>query len=71
MAPRYERLQVEWHLNHCSREMTGEAAGIVATLFALCQLAVPGQDAFTEQYHALREFALRHEECDDILAALD
>lgn len=53
-------------------EMSGEAAGIVATLFALCQLAGETEvEQHIEHYHSLRSFACDHVEREQILAAID
>ena len=57
-------------------EVSADAAGIIATLFALGQLAAENYekdegDALIEHYHALREFAGQHAEAAPILAAID
>jgi len=53
--------------------MSAEAAGIVATLYALCQLANQTcEDDLIEKYHALRDFALsQHAEAACIAQAID
>ena len=39
MAPAdYETLHIVWPMNWCDRTMSADAAGIVATLYALCEL---------------------------------
>lgn len=53
-------------------EMSPDAAGIVASLFALCSLAAQTEeDQHIELYHALRAYALEHAEARLILAAID
>ena len=55
-------------------EMSADALGIAACLFAFSQLSF-GSDGLAErcaeQYHLLREFALDHAESKAILAACD
>jgi hypothetical protein len=34
----YDKLHIVWPLNWCDRTMSADAAGIVATLYALCEL---------------------------------
>jgi hypothetical protein len=68
------RLQVDG--NGFDGDVSADAAGIVVTLFALCQLAeeVAGThdaDAFSEHYHRLRAFADSHAEAGAIFRAID
>lgn len=54
--------------------MSAQAAGIVACLFALCQLANTDgrdQDHFIDQYHNLRAYAADHAEAALIYRAID
>lgn len=56
--------------------MSADAAGIVVCMFVLGQLMHQvnegaAQDHLVEQYHALREFAVSHPECDAICCAID
>lgn len=55
--------------------LSADAAGIVATLFALGQLAGERMgdeaDELAERYHNLREYALDHPEGGAILQAID
>lgn len=77
MAPASDkRMRLEVDGNGFSRDMSADAAGIVATLFALGQLAaeVEGTDAgdvLIDRYHFLRNFAKAHAEANVILAAID
>lgn len=73
MAPAgYETLRIVWPMNWCDRTMSADAAGIVATLYALCELCEStGSSDIAEKYRALNEFALEHPEAGDIRAAID
>ncbi|ALM83112.1 antirestriction protein [Bordetella sp. N] len=68
----YTELRIRWPLNHCDCTMSADAAGIVATLYALSELceAVRG-DGLVDRYHALKAFALEHPEVAAIYAAID
>ncbi len=52
--------------------MSADAAGIVATLYALCELCgqYPSND-LVEKHHSLRDFARAHAEAGAIFAATD
>jgi hypothetical protein len=53
-------------------EMTADAAGITACLFALSHLSFQVQsDRIGEHYHLLRDFAVDHPEAGAIFAAID
>lgn len=53
-------------------ELSADASGIVATLFALCKLANRyADDKLINQYHWLREFAFGHAEADGIFRVID
>ncbi|MPS82400.1 MAG: antirestriction protein [Achromobacter sp.] len=73
MAPAdYETLHIVWPMNWCDRTMSADAAGIVATLYALCELCSQYRsDDLAEKYHALRDFAGEHAEANAIFAAID
>ena len=76
MAPVLGRLRLEVDGNGYSGEMSADAAGIVATLFALGQLAAETQgtdecDALIDRYHWLREYAGTHAEAAQIYRAID
>lgn len=69
-------VRVEVFTNGFEGDLSADAAGIVATLFALCQLAEEAQgsalgDAIIERYHLLREYAAAHAEAGSIFAAID
>ena len=53
--------------------VSGEVAGIIATLYALSHLSFQYQDneAIANGFHALRDFALEHSNVKDILDAID
>jgi hypothetical protein len=77
MAPELsERLHLYVEGNGFSGEMSAEAAGIVANLFALSQLAAETEgtdkgDALIDHYHFLREFVYGHAESEAIIRAID
>jgi hypothetical protein len=80
MAPDLaERLEIQVEGNGFCRELSADAAGIVATLFALGQLVAERVDAagtataesLIEQYHLLRGFAAQHAEAAVIFLAID
>ncbi|WP_175666651.1 antirestriction protein [Burkholderia ambifaria] len=76
MAPtRPERLHLSVTGNGFDGFMSADAAGVVATLFALGQLAAtecePARDRFVELYHALRDFVGDHAEAAFIFRAID
>lgn len=67
-----ERVRVSVESNGFAGEMTSEAAGIVASLFSLNDLAnETGLDLHIERYYQLRDFALDHAEVALILGAID
>jgi hypothetical protein len=72
MAPtRAEPMRLQHPDNYLDAEMSADAAGIVVTLFALCEMANRyGEDRLVDHYHALREFALGHAEATLILKAI-
>lgn len=73
MAPAgYEKLHIVWPMNYFERSMSADAAGIVATLFALSELC--GQhpsDDLIDKHHALRDFVSEHAEARAIYAAIE
>ena len=54
-------------------ELSTDAAGIVVSLVAINHLAwsVPEPEHFNKLFYALRDWALDHAECQDILRAID
>ena len=77
MAPDLaDRLAIEGDGNGFRGELSADAAGIVATLFALGQLAAEAADtdagdALIDRYHFLRGFAASHPEAAAICRAID
>ena len=70
------RLCLEVDGNGYSGELSADAAGIVATLFTLGQLAADNQgtdvaDVLIDRYHFLRDFARDHPEAAEIFRAID
>lgn len=67
-----KRFKVEVLGNYFSGEMSADAAGIVASLFAQCDLANRySDDNLIDQYHWLRDFAIEHAEANLIMSAID
>lgn len=73
MAPSGDkRFSIDVSGNGFSGEMSADAAGIVASLFALCYLANRfGDDKSINQYHWLRDFSINHAEAGLIIRAID
>jgi hypothetical protein len=73
MAPNViSRLNVEVTGNYYTGEVSPDAAGIIATLFALGQMASQFEDdRLINACHALREFAITHPEWNEIGRAID
>ena len=73
MAPQgYPSLTLSVDGNGYTGTVSADAAGVIVTLFALCQLAAEtGRDDHIGLYHYPREFAFEHVECSDIVAAID
>jgi hypothetical protein len=65
----YDKLRIVWPLNWCDRSMPADAAGVVATLYALCEQ--PQGADLVEKYYALRNFAGKHAEASAIFVAID
>jgi hypothetical protein len=59
--------------NGFSATVDPETAGIIASLYALSQLAFefPTKDIFATRFHELRAFALEHPRAREIFAAID
>lgn len=59
-------------MNGNDAEMSGEAAGIAVCLMAYSHHACRTEcDAMTEHYYLLRDYALNHPECSDIMHLID
>ena len=72
IAPSDEKLTISVDGNGYEGEMSGEAAGITACLFAFGELANRTQkDHYIEKYWNLREYAREHKEASAILRAID
>jgi hypothetical protein len=73
MAPSSDKqFNIDVSGNGFTGELSANAAGIVASLFALCYLANRfGDDKSINQYHWLREFAIEHAEASLIMRAID
>jgi hypothetical protein len=63
------------HGNGYEGEVSADAFGIIVTLFVYGALAWVGNEAlrekFSNHYHQLRDFAIRHAEASAILSAID
>ena len=72
-APRTDkRFKMAWPGNYYEGEMSADAAGITASLYAINHLAnATEEDVFINAYHHLRDFARDHAEADQIFAAID
>lgn len=73
MTPDIEApVRIDVHGNGFEGDMSADAAGIVATLFALGQLAQETkEDYLIDFYHLLRNFAYEHPESSAIFRAID
>lgn len=73
MAPAIDKpMRIEWYGNGYSGLMTADAAGLVASMFAVSHLGAEVRtDAMADLYHQLRDFAADHPEARRIMAAID
>lgn len=74
LAPNYkDNMRIEVVGNYYHGTVSADAAGIIATMFALGQLAAefPDQEYLIDHYHSLREYIGDHPECSEIFAAID
>lgn len=73
MAPEIEgKLRISVAGNYFEGELSPDAAGIVACLFAYSRVSfVPTASHIGQQYRLLYEYALEHPEVESILAAID
>lgn len=69
---RDDQMTVVVSTNGYEGTMSPDAFGLTVTLFALCQLAELTQsDQIIEHFHAVRAFAMNHEEQRKIFRAID
>lgn len=73
MAPEHEAtFNICMDTNGFEGQMSADAVGITACLFALSHLSFQIQDdSIASHFHLLRDFALEHAEASVILAAID
>lgn len=73
MAPRgHDEMALSSSDNFFEGTVSGDAAGIIACLYALCRLwEMTEDDAIAEHYHALRDFAMDHAEAGAIFGAIN
>lgn len=73
LAPKSnEHFRISWPGNGYEGEVSADAAGIIATLFTLSELAITHQDGLLgDAFHRLFEFARCHSEATEILSAID
>lgn len=73
MAPECDRMyQIEVPSNGFEGELSADAAGVVATLYGLCQLAERTRsERIIDLYYLLRDFASQHVEAAQIFGAID
>lgn len=75
MAPNANQLFRVSCENGYEGNLSADALGIAACLYAYSHLSFGGGDAFveacTEQYHLLRDYMLEHDEARGILGAID
>ncbi|HEK2843855.1 TPA: antirestriction protein [Proteus mirabilis] len=71
-------MRINVSTNYFSNAVSSDAAGIIATLFALGDLAgrlynenTSASENMSTLYHLLRDYSLQHDEADLILAAID
>lgn len=68
-----QRMKLAWDGNGFEGEVSNDAAGIIATLFALSHMSMAfrGAEHLAEHYHRLLDFAAEHEDSRMIFAAID
>lgn len=72
MAPDDERLGIVVPTNGYTGEMSGDAAGIVASMFSLNALCwIQPSQQLNDLYYALYDFATEHPEAGAIFGAVD
>lgn len=68
---RDEPLAISVSTNDYAGAMSADAASIVVSLFAINELLFDGAHELDDAYYALRDYALQHAECREILKAID
>ena len=68
---RDEPLAISVSTNDYAGAMSADAASIVVSLFAINELLFAGAHELDDAYYALRDYALQHAECREILKAID
>ena len=74
MAPSIEQqLRLTWEMNCSDEQVSADAAGIVATLFALNHVICTESDnhMMIERFYALKEYAAEHGEAREIYRLID
>lgn len=78
LAPKATRTFLMASPNYATEEVSADAAGIIATIFALNELMFimddggdSGIDDIITRYYALRDFAAEHPESSKIFAIID
>lgn len=72
MAIKGDQRQLMMSPNGYEAEVSADAAGIIASLYALNELANRTEsDLLIEKYYQLRDYACEHAEREEILAAID
>ena len=64
--------RMAWGMNGYAGEVSADAAGIIATLFALSHLSFQAQsDALSDAFHRLYDYAAAHADAHEIFRAID
>ncbi len=74
MAPTEQlEMHLRWAMNYSSEHVSAQAAGIVATLFAMNQVINSEQyeQSLIDRFYALREYAAAHEDARAIYRLID
>lgn len=68
---RDEPLAISVSTNDYAGAMSADAASIVVSLFAINELLFDGAHELDDAYYALRDYAMQHAECREIMKAID
>ena len=74
MTPNIEGvLEIAVPTNFYRGKMSAEAAGITSSLYAINRLCRdrPEETKYADMFYALRDFAIQHPECGEIMGAID